>query len=42
MKKTPYTFKLDDDLLEVLKKEAKKLHRSFNNYVESILKDRKK
>lgn len=31
------TFKLDPKLLRELKKEAKKLNRAFNNYVETIL-----
>ena len=38
MPKTSYTFKLDTDLLEALKKKAKVENRSFNNYVETILK----
>lgn len=31
------TFKLEPKLLTALKKEAKKLNRSFNNYVETLL-----
>ncbi len=38
MPKTSYTFKLDTDLLEALKKEAKKENRNFNNYIETKLK----
>ena len=37
MNRVAYTFKLDPDLLEVLKKEAKKENRSFNNYIETKL-----
>lgn len=36
MKKS-YTIKLNPDLLEELKKEAKKENRPFNNYVETLL-----
>lgn len=40
--KKPQTFKLDPKLLTALKKEADKLNRSFNNYVETILFNRPK
>lgn len=36
--KTSYTFKLDNDLLNKLKIKAKQDNRSFNNYVETLLK----
>lgn len=42
MSKVPYTFKLDGDLLLALQKEAADDNRSFNNYVETILKGRRK
>ena len=35
--KESQTLKLDPKLLKDLKKEAKKLNRAFNNYVEYIL-----
>tara|TARA_R110002050_G_scaffold164234_1_gene294182 strand:+ start:246 stop:377 length:132 start_codon:yes stop_codon:yes gene_type:complete len=38
MSKTSYTFKIDTKLLEALKKKAKVENRSFNNYIETILK----
>lgn len=38
MSKKPYLFKFDEELLEALKKEAKKEMRPFNNYVEVVLK----
>ena len=37
-KKTSYTFKLDSELFDNLKKEAVKENRSFNNHIETILK----
>lgn len=40
--KQQQTFKFDAELISELKKEAKKAHRPFNNYVEALLKDRKK
>ena len=36
--KKPYTVRLDGDLLKKLKKEAKVINRSFNNYIENLLK----
>ena len=35
----PASFRLNSDLLEILKKRAKACNRSLNNYVESILLD---
>lgn len=35
----PASFRLQADLLETLKRQAKKCNRSLNNYVESILLD---
>lgn len=35
--KEAYTYKLDKELLKDLKKEAKTVKRSFNNYVEVLL-----
>lgn len=37
-KRTSYTFKLDSELFDKLKKDAVKENRSFNNHVETILK----
>jgi hypothetical protein len=41
MKKS-YTFKLEPELIEKLRKMAEKDNRSFNNYVETILLDHSK
>ncbi len=38
--KKPQTFKLDPELIDDLKNEAGILNRPFNNYVETLLKDR--
>jgi hypothetical protein len=35
----PASFRLNSDLLEILRKRAKACNRSLNNYVESILLD---
>lgn len=40
--KESQTFKLDPKLLKLLRKEAERLNRPFNNYVETILLDRHK
>ncbi|MDR1980608.1 MAG: toxin-antitoxin system protein [Tannerellaceae bacterium] len=37
--KKPTAFRLDENLIDKLKAEAKKANRSFNNYVECILMD---
>jgi hypothetical protein len=39
MERKPVSFRLNSDLLEILKKRAKACNRSLNNYVESILLD---
>jgi hypothetical protein len=39
MERKPVSFKLNSDLLEILKKREKACNRSLNNYVESILLD---
>ncbi|MCO6025781.1 toxin-antitoxin system protein [Prevotella cerevisiae] len=39
MERKPASFRLNSDLLEILKKRAKACNRSLNNYVESILLD---
>ena len=36
--KTSYTFKLDAELIDKLKLKAKEDNRSFNNYIETLLK----
>jgi len=36
--KTSYTFKLETELIDKLKNKAKEENRSFNNYIETILK----
>lgn len=36
--KKAYTLRIDSELLKKLKKEAKVINRSFNNYVETLLK----
>jgi hypothetical protein len=36
--RTPYTFKLEPEVIASLKSLAEKDNRSFNNYVESVLK----
>ena len=38
LNKSSYTFKLETKLLDKLKNKAKEENRSFNNYVETILK----
>jgi len=35
--KKPYSFKLEEDLLSDLQKEAIQDNRNFNNYVENLL-----
>ena len=37
MGKTPFSLKLDSDLMEVVKLQAKKEHRPVNNFIESVL-----
>jgi hypothetical protein len=36
--RTPYTFKLEPEVITSLKSLAERDNRSFNNYVESVLK----
>ena len=38
LNRASYTFKLETELIDKLKNEAKEENRSFNNYVETILK----
>ena len=37
MGKTPFSLKLDSDLMEIVKVQAKKEHRPVNNFIEAVL-----
>ncbi len=37
MGKTPFSLKLDSDLMDAVKEEAKKEHRPVNNFIEVVL-----
>jgi len=37
MGKTPFSLKLDSDIMEAVKDQAKKEHRPVNNFIEAVL-----
>jgi hypothetical protein len=37
MGKTPFSLKLDSDIMEAVKEQAKKEHRPVNNFIEAVL-----